>query len=322
MGEDELRFDGQVAIVTGAGRGLGRVYALALAERGARLVVNDLGSRLTGPGSDEGPASDVAQEIIEAGGEAIASFDSVSTVDGADSIVAAAIERFGRIDIVVNNAGILDPAALPELTAATVQAHLDVHTMGAFNVTRAAWPHLVQRGYGRVVVTTSIGMYGGSYLISYSTAKGAAVSLGRSLADAGAPHGIKVNLLAPAAETRMVTDPEYRAKCGLPPVDETVPPDPTRDPDRVVPMLLALAHERCPVTGDILWAGLGRFARIFLGETHGIVDPELSAEGVLERWDEIVDQTGYLVHATTADAVAARESLIAAELAAGHPRAP
>lgn len=312
---EDLRFDGRVAIVTGAGRGLGRSYALALAERGAKLVVNDLGSRLTGPGSDTGPASSVAQEIIGAGGEAIASFDSVTTTSGADAIVAAALERFGGVDIVVNNAGILDPAALPDLTAAEVQDHLDVHAMGAFNVTRAAWPHLVARRYGRVVLTTSIGMYGGSYLISYSTAKGATASLGRSLADAGAAHGIKVNLIAPAAETRMVTDPEYRAKCGLPPVDESAPRDPTREPDRVVPMLLALTHERCPVNGEIMWAGLGRFARIFLGETAGIVDPELSAEGVLERWDEIVDETGYAVHATTAEAVTARESLIAAQLA-------
>lgn len=313
--DGELRFDGRVAIVTGGGRGLGRAYAIALAQRGARVVVNDLGSRLAGLGSDSAPAAEVVDEITQGGGEAITSFDNVSTPEGAEAIVATALGRFGAVDIVVNNAGIMDPGGLPELTAEEVTRHVDVHAIGAFNVTRAAWPTMVQRGYGRVVVTTSIGMYGGSFLISYATAKGAAVSLGRSLADAGAPHGIRVNLLAPAAETRMVTDPDYRAKCELPPLDENAPPDPTRDPDRVVPMLLALVHERCPVNGEIMWAGLGRFARIFLGETRGIFDPTLSAEGVLERWGEISDETGYAVHPTTAAAVAYREAMISAALA-------
>jgi len=311
----DLHFDGRVAIVTGGGRGLGRAYALALAERGAHVVVNDLGSRLAGPGSDAVPAAEVVQEIVAAGGEAIASFDSVGTTAGAEAIVAAALDRFGTVDIVVNNAGIMDPGGLPKLTADEVQRHIDVHAMGAFNVTRAAWPTLVERGYGRVVLTTSVGMYGGSFLISYATAKGAAVSLGRSLADAGTAHGIKVNLLAPAAETRMVTDLDYRAKCELPPLDGSAPPDRTRDPARVVPMLLALVHERCPVNGEIMWAGLGRFARIFLGETRGILDATLSAEGVLERWDEIADESGYAVHTTTAAAVAYREAMISAELA-------
>ncbi|HET9103972.1 MAG TPA: SDR family NAD(P)-dependent oxidoreductase [Solirubrobacteraceae bacterium] len=312
---DELRYDGRVAIVTGAGRGLGRAYAIALAARGARVVVNDLGSRLAGEGSDSGPAAEVAAEITRAGGEAVANDDSVSTTEGAEAIVAAAMTHFGGVDIVVNNAGIMDPGGLLELSVTEVARHVDVHAIGAFNVTRAAWPTMMGHGYGRVVLTTSVGMYGGSFLISYATAKGAAVSLGRSLADAGVPHGIRVNLLAPAAETRMVTDPDYRAKCELPPLDESAPPDPTRDPDRVVPMLLALTHERCPVNGEIMWAGLGRFARVFIGETRGIVDPTLSAEGVLERWSEITDETGYAVHPTTAAAVAYREAMISAELA-------
>jgi NAD(P)-dependent dehydrogenase (short-subunit alcohol dehydrogenase family) len=305
-----------VAIVTGAGRGLGRDYALALAARGARVIVNDLGSSLAGGGSDDGPASAVAAEIVASGGQAFPNSASVTTVEGAESIVADALAHFGRLDIIVNNAGNLDPGGLPELPVEMVARHIDVHALGAFNVTRAAWPTMTERGYGRVVLTTSIGMYGGSFLISYSTAKGAAVSLGRSLADAGVEHGIRVNLIAPAAETRMVTDPDYRAKCQLPPLDESSPPDPTRSTGRVVPMVLVLAHESCPVNGEIMWAGLGRFARIFVGETRGIVDPQLTPEGILRRWDEISDETDYVVHPSTAASVAFREQLISDTLAA------
>jgi NAD(P)-dependent dehydrogenase (short-subunit alcohol dehydrogenase family) len=312
---EELRFDDRVAIVTGAGRGLGRAHAMALAARGARVIVNDLGSSLDGDGTDAGLAAAVAREIEAAGGQAFPNSASVTSKAGAESIVADALDHFGRLDIVVNNAGNLDPGTLPELPVEAVERHVHIHALGAFNVTKAAWPTLTERGYGRVVLTASVGMYGGAFLISYSTAKGAAVSLGRSLADAGGAYGIKVNLLAPAAETRMVTDPEFRAKCALPPLDESVPVDPTRTPERVTPMLLVLAHESCPVNGEVMWVGLGRFARIFIGETRGIVDPTLTAEGILERWDEIVDETDYAVHPTTAAAVSFREALIADALA-------
>jgi NAD(P)-dependent dehydrogenase (short-subunit alcohol dehydrogenase family) len=313
--QPQLRFDDEVAIVTGAGRGLGRAYALALASRGARVIVNDLGSSLAGNGSDAGLAAGVAQEIVDAGGQAFSNAASVTSETGAESIIADALGHFGRVDVVINNAGNLDPGALPELPVEMVERHIAIHALGAFNVTKAAWPTLTERGYGRVVLTASIGMYGGSFLISYATAKGAVVSLGRSLADAGAAHGIAVNMLAPAAETRMVTDPDYRAKCALPPLDDSMPPDATRGPERVVPMLLVLAHDSCPVNGEVLWAGLGRFARIFVGETRGIIDPTLSAEGVVERWDEIVDRTDYALHQTTAQAVTFREAMIADGLA-------
>ena len=308
---EELRFDERVALVTGAGRGLGRAYALALAERGAKVVVNDLGGSLAGAGADPGRAQAVADEIVAGGGEAVANGDSVTEEAGAEAMVALALERFGRLDVVVNNAGNMDPEGLPELRVADLARHLDIHVLGSFNVTRAAWPQLTERGYGRIVVTTSIGLFGAPFMISYSTAKGGAFSLGRSLALAGAEHGILVNMIAPVAETRMVTDPELRAKCNLPPLDPQAEPDPARGPDAVTPMLLLLAHESCPANGETVIAGLGRFARIFVAETRGVIDPELSAEDLLALWPEIVDESGYVVETATADSVAFREELIA-----------
>lgn len=308
---DELRFDQRVAIVTGAGRGLGRAYALALAARGARVLVNDSGSALAGGGADPEPAEAVAAEIAAGGGEALADTRSVADEDAGAAIVAAALERFGRLDVVVNNAGNMGPKPLEELRLRDLQSHLDVHALGTLAVTAAAWPHLVERGYGRVVVTTSIGLFGGPFIAAYSTAKGAAFSLGRSLAPAGEEHGIRVNLLAPAAETRMVTDPELRAKVQLPPLPNGHAPAPERGPEAVVPMLLALAHESCPSNGETYVAGLGRFARIFAAETRGVFAPEISPEQLLERWDEVTAESGYRVELATADSVAFREQLIA-----------
>jgi NAD(P)-dependent dehydrogenase (short-subunit alcohol dehydrogenase family) len=284
----ELRFDGRVAVVTGAGRGIGRAYARLLAARGAQVVVNDLGGSMQGDGVDAGPAAAVAAEIVAAGGTAIADTRDIARPDEGTALVDAAIAAFGRIDIVVNNAGIMRWAALPELDADALAQHLSVHVVGSFNTTRAAWPRMVEQGYGRIVMTTSTGMFGLPNNTAYATAKAGVIGLTRSLTVAGAGHGIKVNLIAPAAFTRMA-DPKGAD------VDEDAVPD--MSPDLVAPMVAFLSHEDCPVSGEIYTAGAGRFARLFIASTPGYVHAGAppTVEDVAAHWAAINDETGYVV---------------------------
>jgi NAD(P)-dependent dehydrogenase (short-subunit alcohol dehydrogenase family) len=298
----ELRFDDRVAIVTGAGRGLGRAHALLLAARGAKVVVNDVGGSKEGEGSDAGPANDVVAEITAAGGVAVADTNSVGTEDGCKSLVQRAIDEFGRIDIVVNNAGISRWAALPDADAENLERTLDVHLRGTWHTTRAAWPHMVEQGYGRVITTASTGMLGLADNLAYATAKGALIGFTRSLAFGSVEQGIRVNCIAPNSVTRpsesatkpnIVTD----AKVGTAQVQ-------AMQTDLVSPMVAYLAHEDCAVNGEILVAGAKRFGRWFLGFTPGWVDETdgiPTVEAVAGHWKEITDETGYYVPTGTMD---------------------
>jgi NAD(P)-dependent dehydrogenase (short-subunit alcohol dehydrogenase family) len=269
--------------VTGAGRGIGRAYALLLAARGASVVVNDLGGAMDGSGADSGPAADVVRQIVAAGGTGLADTNDIADATGADTVVEAAVGAFGRLDILVNNAGIIRWAGFPEADEDNLARHLAVHTVGSFNTARAAWPHMVGQHYGRIVMTTSSGIFGLPNNLSYATAKAAVVGLTRSLATAGSAHGILVNLIAPAAATRMAG--------GAGPAAMT--------PELVAPMAAFLAHESCPVTGEMYAAGAGRFARLFIATVPGYTHegPGATIEDVAAHWEAINDERGYSVPA-------------------------
>ena len=286
----DFGFEGRVAVVTGAGRGIGRAYARLLAQRGASVVVNDLGGSAAGEGTDAGPAQAVVKEILADGGQAAADTNDVSTVVGGAKVIETAIERFGRIDILIANAGIIRWGGLPEVDVESLERHLAVHLLGSFNTLRAAWPHFVEQGHGRVVLTASSGVFGRADNLSYAAAKGGVIGLARSARLAGASHGIKVNVIAPAAQTRMA---------GAEPPDdaEAVAGQPFLPSDAVAPMAAFLAHESCPVSGEIYTAGAGRFARLFIASTEGYVHAERSAsiEDVAQNWSAINDESGYFV---------------------------
>jgi NAD(P)-dependent dehydrogenase (short-subunit alcohol dehydrogenase family) len=283
-----------VAVVTGAGRGIGRAHAQLLAARGASVVVNDLGGSRQGVGADPEPAATVAAEISAAGGVAIADSSDVATTDGARTLVATAIEQFGRLDVLINNAGIIRWAGMPEVDADDLARHFAVHVGGSFNTTRAAWPHMVEQHYGRIVMTSSSGMFGLLDNLAYATAKAAVVGLTHSLMTEGAAHNILVNAIAPAAITRMAgrSADETEALGGDP------GSGPMR-PEQVAPLAAFLAHEDCPVSGEIYAAGGGRFARIFVAQAQGYVDtsPVPTMEDVARHWATINDETGYYVPA-------------------------
>jgi NAD(P)-dependent dehydrogenase (short-subunit alcohol dehydrogenase family) len=239
---------------------------------------------MDGAGADASVASSVAAEILDVGGDAIADANDVATVEGAQALVDAAVERFGRLDILVNNAGIIRWASVEEADADILASHLAVHVTGSFNTTRAAWPHMVEQAYGRVVMTTSTGVLGLAGNLAYATAKGGVIGLTRSFAIEGAEKGIKVNAVAPAALTRMAAPPDGEV-------------DPQMSPALVAPMVAFLAHEDCPVSGEIYTAGFGRFARIFIALTDGYAraTPDATVEDVARHWTEINDEAGYYV---------------------------
>jgi NAD(P)-dependent dehydrogenase (short-subunit alcohol dehydrogenase family) len=281
----DLGFDGKVAIITGAGGGLGRSHGLELAKRGALIVVNDLGSSIDGTGSGTTAAQAVVDEIKAAGGEAVANYDSVATPEGGEAIVQAAVDAFGRVDIVINNAGILRDKAFHNMTPDLLDPVLDVHLKGAFNVTRPAWGRMREQGYGRVVNTSSgAGVFGNFGQTNYGAAKMGLVGLTRGLAVEGAKYNIKANAIAPVAKTRMTEDL-------LGPVADKLLPE------FVTPVVVYLAHEDCPVSGEVYTVGGGHVARVFIGVTQGIADTELTPEKVRDGFDQIRDEDGYSVPA-------------------------
>ncbi|MET7892594.1 SDR family NAD(P)-dependent oxidoreductase [Streptomyces mirabilis] len=290
----EFSFEGRVAVVTGAGRGIGRAHAHLLAQRGAKVVVNDLGGSMEGEGVDKGPAQSVVEEIVAAGGDAVADISDVSTQAGGQAIVDAAVDRYGRIDILVNNAGIIRWGGLPEVDLENLERHLAVHLIGSFNTMRAAWPHFVEQRYGRVVLTTSSGLFGLDNNLSYAAAKAGVVGLARSAKLAGEPHGIKVNLIAPAAQTRMAGGDAPVAE-GRAAADG--PSMPSMPSEAVSPIVAFLAHESCPVSGEIYTAGADRFARLFIASTEGYLHQggPATAEDIAKNWDAINDEAGYYV---------------------------
>lgn len=273
----QARFDDRVAIVTGAGRGLGREYALLLGSRGAKVVVNDTGASMSGEGADGSPAEQVAAEIRAAGGHAVACSQSVSTPAGGQAIIDTALQNYGRIHVLIHNAGNVRRAPLRQMSHEDFDAVLDVHLRGAFNVVRPAFPLMCDAGYGRVVLTSSIGgLYGNHDVANYAAAKSGVIGLSNVIALEGAGHGVMSNVLVPAAVTRMADGLDTSA---YPPMGAEL----------VAPVAGWLAHESCSVTGEILTAIAGRVARVVIAETAGVYQPQWSIEDVGRQIDRIRD---------------------------------
>lgn len=271
---DRLRFDGRVAVVTGAGQGLGRSYALEYARRGARVVVNDLGGNAHGDGASLSVAQQVVDEIRAAGGEAVASVDSV---EQGERVIACAMDHFGRVDVLVNNAGILRDVSFAKMTADDWDAIYRVHLFGSYAVTRAAWPHMREARYGRILMTTSIaGIYGNYGQANYSAAKMGLIGLAQTLALEGAARDIRVNALAPTAASRLTA---------------TVMPADMLEvlrPEYVAPAAILLTHESAPVTGKLFEVGGGCVCQVRWEQTQGaFFDHLFTAEDLLADWEKV-----------------------------------
>ena len=271
----DLRFDDRVAVITGAGRGLGRAYASLLASKGAKVVVNDPGGSMKGDGVDAGPAETAVLEIIAAGGQAVACTESVATAAGGKAIIQAALDHYGRIDILIHNAGNVRRGSLKEMTYEDFDAVLDVHLRGAFHVVRPAFPVMCKAGYGRIVLTSSIsGLYGNHNVANYAVSKTGMIGLCNVAALEGAAEGVKCNLIAPGAVTRMAEGLDVSAY-------------PPMGPELVAPVVGWLAHESCSITGEMLISMAGRVAKAYVAETPGVYRPAWSIEQVAEHIDAI-----------------------------------
>lgn len=279
----ELRYDNRVAVITGAGRGLGRAYALMLAARGARIVVNDTGGTLTGDGTNTAPAQEVTAEISAAGGDAVASCESVTTAAGGQAIIQTALDHFGRVDILIHNAGTVRRGSLKELSYQDFDAVLDVHLRGAFHVVRPAFPLMCAAGYGRIVLTSSIGgMYGNQGVANYAAAKAGLIGLSNVVALEGAAEGVLCNVIVPSAVTRMAEGLDISAY-------------PPMGPELVAPVVGFLAHESCSVSGEMLVAIAGRVARAVIAESPGVQRLAWTIEDVAEQLYAVRDLNAPLV---------------------------
>jgi len=274
--------EGRVVVITGAGGGLGRQHALLFAERGAKVVVNDLGGSRDGSGAGSAMADSVVREITEAGGEAAANYDNVATPEGGEAVVQTAVDAFGKIDIVVNNAGILRDVSFHKMTDEQWEPVLKVHLFGTYHVTHAAWPRLREQGYGRVIVTTSTsGLYGNFGQANYGAAKLGMVGLINTLAIEGRKYNITANAVAPIAATRMTED--------IMPSEMLA----ALDPAYVSPLVVHLASEECTDTGEVVLAGGGQYSRVHYLQANGIrVDKVPSVDDLAARWDEVMDMNG------------------------------
>jgi NAD(P)-dependent dehydrogenase (short-subunit alcohol dehydrogenase family) len=289
----DIRYDGRVAVITGAGGGLGGAYALYLAERGAKVVVNDLGGSTDGQGNDTRAADEVVAEIRSAGGEAAASYDSVATAAGGEQIIQAAMDSFGRVDIVINNAGILRDASIPKMPAESFDALIDVHLKGAFYVTQPAFRYMKENAYGRVVYTASAaGLFGNFGQANYAAAKMGLVGLSSVTAIEGAKYNIRSNVITPIARTRLTED--LMGSLG----DMFAP-------GYIVPMVAYLVSEECEHSHEIFNIGAGRYSRIFIASAPGWNAPEgatPSVEDICDNLDAICSADDFKIPANAAEA--------------------
>jgi len=288
----DISFSERVAVVTGAGGGLGRTYALELAKRGASVVVNDLGGAADGTGAASSAADRVVKEITEAGGVAVANYDSVATPEGGESIIKTATDNFGRVDVVINNAGILRDKSFVKLEAADLEIVLDVHLKGAFFVSQPAFRVMKEQGYGRFLFTASAaGVFGNFGQSNYGAAKMGLVGLMNVLAVEGAKYNIKANTIMPIANTRLTQDL-------LGPIAEKL------GPEEVTPLVTYLVSESCELTHELFSVGGGRYARVFIGMAPGWnagADAVVSAEDIAANLDTIREQSGYTVPESIGD---------------------
>jgi NAD(P)-dependent dehydrogenase (short-subunit alcohol dehydrogenase family) len=277
-----IRFEGAVVAVTGAGRGLGAAYARLLTERGARVVVNDRGTATDGSGSSRSTADDLVRALRADGGQAVANHGDITDPQQAAGIVGDALDHFGRLDAVINNAGIISTTTFDELGAQALQRQLDVHLFGALNVTRAAWPSLVE-AKGALVFTVSAGMLGSRHTMAYNVAKAAVLGLMRSLTTEGAAVGVRVNAVMPGAETRMQStaldaesaETAARRRTGV------------NSPDNAAPLACFLVHDSCPANGEVFAAGRGHMAKVVLATGPGLSEREPTLEGVAAEFERI-----------------------------------